>query len=384
MKRQHHRPLPKPWRKDVAPVKRRRFRRFLIALACAVLGLIGFIGKRSNSVRLSFGTPKATVPSLAQALLLSAEQLRTLDLVTANLLCAQGLNGAEQLDVQQCLVTLDTWARHVNVETTRNFHQFREHPEEFRNSEGYFRMLMLITVLQQDFGVRYNPARITPLDQPEPDSAFVADSQDLFLHGILGPRRMGTCVSMPVLYVAVGRRLGYPLKLVTAKGHLFARWDGDERFNIEGTNHGLNCFEDEYYRTWPYPLTAAEVKSGHYLKSLTAEEELGLFLATRGQCLFHHGRLAEAREAFAKAAELAPHWPEHTALLAQVSQGMNASPPTHAGTVYLSQQARAEIDAHVERVEAVNRENRARMEAQFRQLQSPPVPAPPFQPTTPR
>ncbi len=33
----------------------------------------------------------------------------------------------------------------------------------------------------------------------------------------------GTCVSMPVLYTAVARRLGYPVKLVLAKGHAFCR-----------------------------------------------------------------------------------------------------------------------------------------------------------------
>ena len=67
---------------------------------------------------------------------------------------------------------------------------------------------------------------------------------------------------MPVLYVAVGRRLGYPLKLATTKGHLFARWDGldhsypawRERFNIEGT-HGFSSYPDDYYKTWPFKLT---------------------------------------------------------------------------------------------------------------------------------
>jgi hypothetical protein len=44
-----------------------------------------------------------------------------------------------------------------------------------------------------------------------------------------------------VLYVAIGRRLGYPLKLVECKGHLFVRWeDAKERFNIEGTSRGLH------------------------------------------------------------------------------------------------------------------------------------------------
>ena len=63
----------------------------------------------------------------------------------------------------------------------------------------------------------------------------------LFIHGIIdGPG--GTCASMPVLYVAVGRRLGYPLKLVEARGHLLLRWDDPlgqrlgtpDVFNVEG------------------------------------------------------------------------------------------------------------------------------------------------------
>jgi hypothetical protein len=60
------------------------------------------------------------------------------------------------------------------------------------------------------------------------NDGFFADPSKVFLHGLLGPERVGTCSSLPVLYVAVGRQLGYPLKLVTAKGHLFVRWEGAE------------------------------------------------------------------------------------------------------------------------------------------------------------
>lgn len=184
---------------------------------------------------------------------------------------------------------------------------------------------------------------------------------------------------MPVLYVAVGRRLGYPLKLVTAKGHLFARWDGAERFNIEGTNRGLNCHEDGYYQTWPIPLSAAEAKSGHYLKSLTVDEELGLFLSTRGQCLLHNGRLGTARQAFARAAQLAPHWPEHAWMLARVNAesgnttGLARAWPTSDGSGdprlattaagYLSREAREAFDAQAEYAETINRQNRELMAA---------------------
>lgn len=63
---------------------------------------------------------------------------------------------------------------------------------------------------------------------------------------LLGGR--GTCSSLPPLYVAIGRRLGYPLKLVKSFAHLFARWDNGagERFNIECTARQFVSHPDEY------------------------------------------------------------------------------------------------------------------------------------------
>ncbi len=168
--------------------------------------------------------------------------------------------------------------------------------------------------LQQDCGVRYNSERIRAPD--------FSDSRDLFLHG-LTQARGGACVSMPVAYVAVGRRLGYPLKLVTAKAHLFARWesaDGKERLNLEATSQGLNCFPDEYYHRWPVPMTPLEIAGGQYLKSLTPAEELAVFLSARGHCLEAAGRLAEAQVAHAHAHALAPQNPVYLAFLAAAVQ----------------------------------------------------------------
>jgi hypothetical protein len=223
-----------------------------------------------------------------------------------NLLCAEGLTGSDGVDLGAMLGTLDAWAKRVDEETHRHFYRYVQQPEEFNGSVGYFRVLMMVTILQQDHGVRYNPARI---EASIPDDVFFADSRDLFLHGILGERRMGTCVSMPVLYVAVGRRLGYPMKLVQTKGHVFARWesaDGKERFNIEGTNQGLNCFPDEHYRQWPVPSSQAEVVANRYLESMSTAEELALFLATRGHCLQAARKHAEANEMYRMAERMAP------------------------------------------------------------------------------
>ena len=214
-----------------------------------------------------------------------------------------GLRGSENLDLNQCLGRLDNLARYVRQETDRNYHRFREHPDEFKGNEGYYRMMMMITVLQQDLGIHYNPAHARPPGEPfESDQDFFGDSKDVFIHGLTRESGMGTCSSLPVFYVALGRRLGYPLKLVRAKGHLFVRWVEDNRsFNTEATSAGFVSHTDEEYRQWPFPFTAAEEQSESYLKPLTPVQELSTFLGIRGQCCMARSNLLEAVGAFAQA-----------------------------------------------------------------------------------
>jgi hypothetical protein len=78
------------------------------------------------------------------------------------------------------------------------------------------------------------------------------------------------------------------------------------RFNIEGTNRGLSCHSDEFYRTWPVKITDDEVKTGLVLRSMPAVEELGTFLTIRGDVLQDLGRLAEAQLCYAEAHALIP------------------------------------------------------------------------------
>ena len=126
--------------------------------------------------------------------------------------------------------------------------------------------------------MRYNPDRIRNVD--------FTRLEDLFLHGLLSGSG-GTCVSMPVLYVAIGRRLGYPLRLVEGPEHLFLRWEDNasgERFNVEGTSRSFLSEPDSYYETWPREMTEAERSQGYFLTSLTPREELAVFITTRGAC----------------------------------------------------------------------------------------------------
>jgi len=126
---------------------------------------------------------------------------------------------------------------------------------------------------------------------------------------------------MPVLYIAIGRRLGYPLKLVTTKSHLFIRWEsGAERFNLEATGRGMNRYDDEHFKQWPFPVTEEEIQADGYLKSLTPVEELALFLSLRGHCLKEAGRMPEAVSSYAEAVRLAPGARSYRLLLAAAQQ----------------------------------------------------------------
>ncbi len=251
------------------------------------------------------GTLKPT--TLAVLLSASIEPLEGVDVATMNLLCAQDLPGAS-LALKESLERLDGWAARVRTETERHRHRFKRAPVEFEHSEGFFKMLMMAVVLAEDFGVHYLANRqINPASAADRDG-FFADPSAVFLYGVLGPKPGGTCSSLPVLHVAIGRRLGYPLKLVTTKGHLLVRWEGQgERFNVEVSGQGLNRFDDAYYRKWPFSVTDEEVAAEGYLKSLSAPEELAVFLSIRGMCLREAGRLQEAADAFASAARFAPH-----------------------------------------------------------------------------
>jgi hypothetical protein len=240
----------------------------------------------------------------------------------------EGLPGAESLDIKSSLSLIETMARKVWQETDRLRPRFWQRPQEFYHSEAYFKMLVLVTVVQQDFGIRYNPARIAPPDKPEPTKVFFADSQDVFINGALGPRRSGTCSSLPVLYTTIGRQLGYPLKLVIAKAHLFVRWDDErEKLNIEASGRGLSIFPDEHYRQWPYPISPEEEKRGRFLRSLTPSEEMAIFLESRAMVLIAHERFTEAREAVKLAGALTPQWSEIKGLFLSYVDRVEAGPP---------------------------------------------------------
>jgi regulator of sirC expression with transglutaminase-like and TPR domain len=319
--------------------------------------------------------PPLTMGRLAE---LSESELAGVDIALMNLLCAEGLPGHGASTVQDCLKKLEQMVQAVRSETAKNLHQFTSNPAEFENSEEFFRVLMLNTVLGQDFGLHYNPKKIAaPTAESLRDQSFYEQADDVFLSGLLGEHRMGTCTSMPVLLVAVGRRLGYPLKLVPAKGHLFLRWDdGKTRRNFECTN-GITCYADAHYQKWPFPISDEEVKQGWYLRSLSPREELAAFFALRGQVLQFHRRSIEALMAHAQATLLHPGHPDYRTGLAIASSQYGGAMGMMPAMQLPSTPRFDDPLSNFGGVEAFNEQNQRRMSAPQAQnpvfRQNPPV-----------
>ncbi|MEZ6063468.1 MAG: transglutaminase family protein [Planctomycetaceae bacterium] len=177
------------------------------------------------------------------------------------------------------------FARHRTAVSMR-----RDRQRYLNDTEARFRMLVLVTLVMQELGVRYNQKFMA-------GDFDARDSGNLLLHGILTGRG-GTCVTMPVLYAAIGRRLGYPLFLCYSNAHVFLRWEQPaERFNMDATAWGFLEESDEYFRNFVCPLRKSDTTRG-YLTNLTPRQELACLLAQRGRCLLDHLRFAESAKHF--------------------------------------------------------------------------------------
>jgi hypothetical protein len=233
---------------------------------------------------------------------LSDAEIADRDIADINLRCAKDLPAMDNSLLGACLQKVDDWAVLVDRCTAHLFPHFRRDPERFQGSESRFRVGALAECLQRYIGITYNFAFL----EGDYDAS---DSRNLFIHGILTGFG-GTCVSMPVLYCAIGRRLGYPLTMAETREHCFCRWDDDsEHFCFDATSRGVPIRDEDYYRRWPKPITPAQERNNGFVRSLTRREELAAFAAARGNCLLDNFQFTPAVEAFYLAHQVAPGRP---------------------------------------------------------------------------
>jgi hypothetical protein len=104
---------------------------------------------------------------------LTEDEIAQIDVAEVNLACAEGLPGSEYMDSEYCLAKIAEYTDLVAYETDRHFYRFDRNPEEYENSEAYFRMLVLNTILVQSCSVTYNEAKADESTFLMPEDTFI-------------------------------------------------------------------------------------------------------------------------------------------------------------------------------------------------------------------
>lgn len=141
------------------------------------------------------GPPPRSCDTVVESLLSPPLSQADADLAELNLLCAPNLDVARR---QGLLGILDQWAAAIARETARNHHRYTKNPEEF-GSETEWRLGMMCTVLNQDYGLRYDPVLASSNSLSSRNERFFAQSSKVFIDGCLPhhPRPVPSCVGRP-------------------------------------------------------------------------------------------------------------------------------------------------------------------------------------------
>ena len=284
---------------EISKPKKRFSRKFTLmvvlgvtVLVCACLYAVVIYKSPSRATASIELKPR----TLEELLALSEEDLGKVDIARMNLLCITEVPTMKNLDMEKYVSTIDQWAEVVKAAEKKYLPAYYRNPAKYENSLAKFKAIYLVLSIQEDLKCGYNMELIRSGAMRDIRSLrFFKDSRDLFLHGLVD-RQKGSCASLPVLVVALGRKCGYPLYLVTTKGHLFVRWDdGNEIFNIEVSTTGTDIYPDEHYHNWPFPTSEEERKREKYLQNHTPHGEFGLFMHTRASYLQSNEHFSPAR-----------------------------------------------------------------------------------------
>jgi hypothetical protein len=171
---------------------------------------------------------------------------------------------------------------------------------------------------------------------PAQMKALYRDANNIFLAGLLRSRH-GSCVSMPLIYLVIGQRLGLPVHLVTVGKHYFIRWEEPGyRINIEPTiTEKIAMTPDDSVYLDVEGMTSSQL-TGNQMRDLTNREVVGNLLYTRSAYWATKGAEYTARQCadLAWARSLAPDDPaiETTQRAVFNSSGLNPECPLNDTT----------------------------------------------------
>lgn len=168
--------------------------------------------------------------------------------------------------------------------------------------------------------------------------------------------RKGNCVSMPLLFILLGQKLGLDVTASNAPNHVFVQWrDVDGKlYNLETTS-GAGFARDAWMRQ-QFDMTDESLKSGIYMQPLSKKETVALMAGT---LLEFYGKQNHQMQRRLLAALLLQHSPknvaailhEREAVLAMWNQEFVRKYPT-PGDIPQDKQARfLELSAQIQALE---------------------------------
>ncbi len=136
----------------------------------------------------------------------------------------------------------------------------------------------------------WNQSRAFSYDHDDP---YGLNVQNKLLADYLDDRR-GNCITMPVLFVLLGQKLGVDMTLALAPLHVLVKFTDDAGVvhNLEATS-GAGRARDQHYRDL-LPITDTALANGLYLSPLTREQSIAVMAAVVVEHLMAQGRFEEA------------------------------------------------------------------------------------------
>ncbi|MBU1360162.1 MAG: transglutaminase-like domain-containing protein [Gammaproteobacteria bacterium] len=130
--------------------------------------------------------------------------------------------------------------------------------------------------------------------------------------------KKGNCVSMPILFVILGQKLGIDVTLARAPEHLFVKYrDPQGRdINLETTSGGFPRMDSSYQRDTP--MTPTALSRGVYMRALSKKEAAAAMVETLRQ---HYYEKGEVPRALAAATIMLEHSPNDAETMQSMSYG---------------------------------------------------------------
>jgi len=246
----------------VASIAREREVGFVIGfhyLAGIAVGLTTAFGAAGDAG----GTPLDREAGVLDTLAALAERPdEEVDVAAAALVVAKGIY--PDLDVQAHLRQVDRLARELRTSLAPH-----------RAPEA--RLRTMAQVVYGDWG--YAARDVLP------PGVFVGFNEVL-------ERRQWNCLGLTVLYIALGQRVGMPMRMVSGPGHVFVEYIGPPALHVETTDHGRVHARKDYLTGYlPFP----HMELDDYV-ALNAKRTVAVILSQTALAVQNRGRAGLARQ----------------------------------------------------------------------------------------